>query len=404
MVFRVPPDGDGRSAYLGELAGLIWPAPAEPELSRGGGKGWVVVPSAARPRLLIPTGSPRAAASAVRHSTEAVGRKARLVRRGLATTFRLGLGPLVFRDRLVVGTAGGTLDAYLAEVLGTRSLVSMHIGPARANRKPVLQLLDPHGRALGYAKLGVDPLTRALVDAEAAALRRLAGLPLGPVTVAGLLHHGEWHGHALMVQEALPVRLPRANPAAAEAAERAAMVTVAGCLGLRRQSYAGSGHAARLADAIDRLGARPEAGRLRTALKAVADADPVVAFGSWHGDWNGGNSAALADGRVLVWDWERFESDVPAGYDALHRAVQTAIGHDGVEPTDAARALIRDAVGTLAPFDPDGRGADLVAVLYLVDLATRYLRDRQAEAGARLGHVDAWLLPAVEEHLARRAR
>ena len=26
MVFRVPPDGDGRAAYLGELAGLIWPA------------------------------------------------------------------------------------------------------------------------------------------------------------------------------------------------------------------------------------------------------------------------------------------------------------------------------------------------------------------------------------------
>ncbi|MGV9805515.1 hypothetical protein [Micromonospora chersina] len=401
MVFRVPPDGDGRSAYLGELAGLIWPEPAEPALRKGGG-GWVVVPSASRPRLLVPTGSGRAAASAVRHSTEAVGRKARLVRQGLATAFRLGLGPLVFRDRLVV--TGGGLDAYLAEVLGERALVSLHIGPARANRKPVLQLLGPDGRALGYAKLGVDPLTRALVEAEAAALRRLADLPLGPVTVAGVRHHGDWHGHALLVQEALPVRLPRATPAAAEAAERAAMVTVAGCLGVRRRSWAGSDHAARLADAVDGLGARPEAGRLRAALKTVADLDPTVAFGAWHGDWNGGNSAVLADGRVLVWDWERFEADVPVGYDELHRVVQTAIGNDGVEPVEAARALIAAADRALAPFDPDGRGADLVAVLYLVELAARYLRDRQAEAGARLGHVDAWLLPAVEEHLARRAR
>ncbi|GGS00767.1 hypothetical protein GCM10010169_51760 [Micromonospora fulviviridis] len=401
MVFRVPPDGDGRSAYLGELAGLIWPEPAEPALRRGGG-GWVVVPSASRPRLLVPTGSGRAAASAVRHSTEAVGRKARLVRQGLATAFRLGLGPLVFRDRLVV--TGGGLDAYLAEVLGERALVSLHIGPARANRKPVLQLLAPDGRALGYAKLGVDPLTRALVDAEAAALRRLADLPLGPVTVAAVRHHGDWHGHALLVQEALPVRLPRATPAAAEAAERAAMVAVAGCLGVRRRSWAGSDHAARLADAVDALGARPEAGRLRAALKTVADLDPTVAFGAWHGDWNGGNSAVLADGRVLVWDWERFEADVPVGYDELHRAVQTAIGNDGVEPVEAARALIAGADRALAPFDPDGRGADLVAVLYLVELAARYLRDRQAEAGARLGHVDTWLLPAVEEHLARRAR
>ena len=350
MVFRVPPDGDGRAAYLGELAGLIWPEPAEPALRRGG-PGWVVVPSAARPRLLVPTGSGRAAAGAVRHSTEAVGRKARLVRQGLATAFRLGLGPLVFRDRLVVTGAG--LDAYLAEVLDTPALVSMHIGPARANRKPVLQLLAPDGRALGYAKLGVDPLTRALVDAEAAALRRLADLPLGPVTVAGVRHHSDWHGHALLVQQALPVRLPRATPAAAEAAERTAMVTVAGCLGVRRGSWAGSGHAARLADAVDALGARPEAERLRTVLKSVADADPTVAFGAWHGDWNGGNSAVLADGRVLVWDWERFEPDVPAGYDALHRAVQTAIGHDGVAPTEAARALIAGADRTLAPFDQD---------------------------------------------------
>ncbi|MFE9956437.1 hypothetical protein [Micromonospora sp. NPDC005299] len=401
MVFRVPPDGDGRSAYLGELAGLIWPEPAEPALRRGGA-GWVVVPSASRPRLLVPTGSGRAAASAVRHSTEAVGRKARLVRQGLATAFRLGLGPLVFRDRLVV--TGGGLDAYLAEVLGERALVSLHIGPARANRKPVLQLLAPDGRALGYAKLGVDPLTRALVDAEAAALRRLAGLPLGPVTVAGVRHHGDWHGHALLVQEALPVRLPRATPAVAEAAERAAMVAVAGCLGVRRRSWAGSDHAARLADAVDALGARPEAGRLRAVLKTVADLDPTVAFGAWHGDWNGGNSAVLADGRVLVWDWERFEADVPVGYDALHRAVQTAIGNDGVEPIEAARALIAGADRSLTPFDSDGRGADLVAVLYLVELGARYLRDRQAEAGARLGHVDTWLLPAVEEHLARRAR
>ncbi|MEU4366963.1 hypothetical protein [Micromonospora chersina] len=401
MVFRVPPDGDGRSAYLGELAGLIWPEPAEPAL-RKGGAGWVVVPSASRPRLLVPTGSGRAAASAVRHSTEAVGRKARLVRQGLATAFRLGLGPVVFRDRLVV--TGGGLDAYLAEVLGEPALVSLHIGPARANRKPVLQLLAPDGRALGYAKLGVDPLTRALVDAEADALRRLADLPLGPVTVAGVRHHGDWHGHALLVQEALPVRLPRATPAAAEAAERAAMVAVAGCLGVRRRSWAGSDHAARLADAVDALGARPEAGRLRAALKTVADLDPTVAFGAWHGDWNGGNSAVLADGRVLVWDWERFEADVPVGYDELHRAVQTAIGNDGVEPVEAARALIAGADRALAPFDPDGRHADLVAVLYLVELAARYLRDRQAEAGARLGHVDAWLLPAVEEHLARRAR
>ena len=73
-------------------------------------------------------------------------------------------------------------------------------------------------------------------------------------------------------------------------------------------------------------------------------------------------------------------------------------------PVEAARALLAGAARTLARFRPAGRRGGLVAVLYLVELAARYLRDRQAEAGARLGHVDAWLLPAVEEHLAGSAR
>jgi hypothetical protein len=34
--------------------------------------------------------------------------------------------------------------------------------------------------------------------------------------------------------------------------------------------------------------------------------------------------------------------------------------------------------------------------LYLIDLATRYLHDRQAESGGRLAAVDDWLLPALE--------
>jgi hypothetical protein len=239
------------------------------------------------------------------------------------------------------------------------------------------------------------------VDAEAGALARLAGVDLGPVTVAEALHHGRWGGHALLVQSALPVWLARAAPADAADARDKAMGAVARCLGVRRQAYAGSGYAKRLAADVDALGDRPEANRLRSVLDAVTRADPVLAFGAWHGDWNDGNSAALADGRVLVWDWERFDPDVPLGYDALHLRLQTAVTRAGTEPVDAARSLLAAAAGTLQPFDQAAQVADAAAALYLVELAARYLRDRQAEAGARLGHVDAWLLPAVEEHLAR---
>ena len=39
--------------------------------------------------------------------------------------------------------------------------------------------------------------------------------------------------------------------------------------------------------------------------------------------------------------------------------------------------------------------AHVTSLLYLIDLATRYVTDRQAEAGARLGALGTWLLPAL---------
>ena len=49
----------------------------------------------------------------------------------------------------------------------------------------------------------------------------------------------------------------------------------------------------------------------------------------------------------------------------------------------------------LAPFGVPVAGRDVTALLYLVDLATRSLTDRQAEAGARLGVLGTWLLPVL---------
>ncbi len=104
--------------------------------------------------------------------------------------------------------------------------------------------------------------------------------------------------------------------------------------------------------------------------------------------------AVLAD-TLLVWDWERFTLGVPLGFDALHYELQRRIQ---VDP-DAAGAVERTVTpraGAARPVRRAGRtAAELTALLYLVDLATRYLADRQAEAGARLGVLGTWLLPVL---------
>jgi predicted methyltransferase MtxX (methanogen marker protein 4) len=103
--------------------------------------------------------------------------------------------------------------------------------------------------------------------------------------------------------------------------------------------------------------------------------------------------ANLAD-ALLVWDWERFATGVPLGFDAVHHELQRRIQSTG-DAKDAVEATVRKAAELLAPFGVPAEGREVTALLYLVDLATRYLTDRQAEAGARLGVLGTWLLPVL---------
>jgi len=331
-------DAQPRHQYLAEVLDLLYPAPCS---LTGEGPDrvaeYLVVPHARKPKVLIPVGSRRVAAAAVRRFAEPHGRMGKLKRDAVVAALRTGAWPALLRDRVRINApAPGTdsIDAYLQRSLGDQLSISIHIGPARANRKPVLQLLAGSGRTFGFAKLGTGPLTRRLVRAETAALTALSHIALGEVAVPTVLY------------------------------ESARVL-------------------------IDRYG------------------DIPLTFGAWHGDWSPWNMANVSGDdhspdKLLVWGWERFTLGVPMGFDALHHELQRRVQAE----TDA-RACVRDLVTQaptlLDPFDvvPDGREA--TALLYLVDLAARYLGDRQAEAGARLGVLGTWLLPVLIDRVGRLA-
>ncbi len=183
-----------RNGYLRETLAVLWPGPSDagpgsqpaPEpgarpgrAARGSGQTeFLLVPNATRPVLLVPRRPRRAAAAALRHYKASAAGRRRLLFRSLALGAQLGLGD-VLPHRITVGSAGTGPDAdvvaYLRGVLGREVVVSLRIGPPRANRKPVLELLSPGGEVLGFAKVGVTDLTRQLVRTEAAALGVLGG-------------------------------------------------------------------------------------------------------------------------------------------------------------------------------------------------------------------------------------
>lgn len=386
-------------------ARLMWPSPASVRVcgARDGhaaGPGrrleFLLVPSAADPRLVVPAGPPAASARVVGSATAPGSWRAGAQATAVALGLRSGVGQHLLRDRMVVDLPEGAaaLDAHLGDLVGRQVLVGFRVGPPRANRKPVLQLVTDRGELVGYAKLGINPLTDALVAAEASALTRLSEADLGQVRIPALLHSGTWQGHPLVVQAALPVRRGGTGQGVAGRVTQA-MVSVAGAEGLGGQPLADLPWWQRTTDVVAGLPASASSLRLAEIGRCLTGyADHVLPAGSWHGDWNPGNCAVLAD-EVLVWDWERYESGVPAGFDALHLSLQGAIGA-GVDPLAAAGRLISDAPTLLAPFGV-GSDARLVAMLYLYGLGARYLCDDQAGAGAAVGRLESWLLPTLEQ-------
>jgi hypothetical protein len=386
-----------RARYLVEVLTTLYPAPCSlddtatdnPVLAE-----FVAVPDARRPRLLVPTGSRRLAATAVRRHAGPPTRTARLKRDLTAAALRTGVSDALLRDRLTVcgPSDTDTINGYLRRMLGRDLALSVHIGPARANRKPVLQLLTPPGETVGFAKLGVNALTDRLVRLEVTALTTLAATELSNVVTPRVLHAGQWRGHQILVQEALPTWRPR-RPVGPRLPR--AMREVAHCLGVTRGPLVASPYWKGLREQLDEVATTGEGRALSLAadLLVARAGDTRLEFGAWHGDWVPRNMAAQAD-TVLVWDWARFTPGVPVGFDAAHYELQVRLERgERVEP--AVDAMLARCDLLLSPFDVPPGPARVTALLYLVDLAARYLADGQAEAGARLGVLGGWLLPVL---------
>jgi hypothetical protein len=401
-------------ACLRHSCRLLWPPPAtvtlemdephgrrarNPAQSQGGD--FTLVPSLHPPPLLLPPGR-RAAAAAVRHFSGARSSAARLCVNALSLALAGGLSRAIPHGGVRVCARPGTetIEGYLAEVMSRDLQVSMYLGPARANRKPVLQLLTSGGETVGFAKIGISPLTSRLVRAERDALAQLSQASLTEITIPEVFHYGVWRGLDVLVLSALPAwQRHRPVPAAQLAAS---MIELAHVGGLRRETLAGSGYLKQLRSSLAGADESTDRAALMQSMDAFATrADSMtLAFGAWHGDWAPWNMANTSRG-LMVWDWERFAAGVPHGFDALHYWLQTELKMWRRNPQSAAVQCVEGAPQLLSPFGVDAPSARVTAILYLADLATRYLVDRQAQAGSPLGAPGTWLLPVISDEIGR---
>jgi hypothetical protein len=353
---------------------------------------FVLLPTARQPRLLLPAAPRRVLAGAVDQQLTGSRRRTRVARRVLRSLARAGAARSWPARLGVHGPENAdSFERWLEDELGLASCrVAINIGRPRANRKPVVQVLDDDGHVQAYVKLGVNELTSALIDNEAAALDLLGQKDLPEVAVPSALAYGKWR--ELTVLALAPVPTVGDGSADRRVLVRAAVTAISGVGRADRVRWRESAFRDRLLAAITDAGAR--VAELRDEVGHLDSADDTIDLGSWHGDFNPGNFA-VNGGRLVIWDWERFEPNVPVGFDLLHHDLHEAITRHGRDPHRAAVDLLGGAQTILAEVGVDADAARTTARSYLAWLACRYVRDRQDQAGSRLGGVEDWLLPAL---------
>lgn len=389
------PDVDplARDVLTRTLVGTPGAADAAPD-GRAPGPTWsyLAVPSAATPRLLLRADRRGLGVAAARRQLS--GRSRRAVVRRSALVLLLGSGAArLDRSRIVTVALSGASDTLLARVgaaVGTDvELAGVSLGPPRANRKPVLQVTDRRGDVVAWVKVGHDDLTGLLVATERVALGEVAGQLAGRVHVPRVLAGGRWQDAEVLVMAPLPT---------------AAKGTVAGdaLLELVRTVHGTTGAPA--AAPLARLVALG-GGRLAPLASLAAEVDlarPQLRPGAWHGDLHRDNLAVAADGTPVLWDWERWQDGVPLGCDLLHHDLQRRITVDRTPLRTAADTLVATAADRLGPLGVPADAAALVVAEYLIRLAARYVADGQADAGAAVGDVESWIVPALLGATTRR--
>lgn len=409
--------GPTASDHLLATAALLWPAPAAPYLERSRSialssssspstREFLAVPDARAPRLIVPFRARAAGARALRRYSHGLTGRERLTRTLLAAGIRTGLAGAILPDRLVVRdvpVSGScilehsvdlpSIDEYLSRVLRRDVVIAFGIGSPRANQKPVLNVLTPNGRSIGFVKVGDTDVARSLVRREAEALRVVGSSPLAGVEVPRLLHLGTWQGLDLLVQSALITRARRGRQA--KALPIAAMGEVAAVGGRTRTQVVDAPFWLAALETPSQLRSTRDAERLRDALSTLGQryAGQEIEIGAWHGDWTPWNMAWHGNG-VQLWDWERFKVGVPVGFDLLHYQLQEWL-LVGAKHKLIAATMPNEVSESLRSLDVEF--PDMIVNLYFVELCSRYLLASEGSIGSPLRAGAQWLLDILSE-------
>jgi hypothetical protein len=352
----------------------LWPQATVHDGWRRREQRFLAMPGSAAPTQVLPASLASVVASAGRPSDDRP--RLRQLRDGVGVAALLAAAPVRSGRRMSVSRDGEDLAGLVRRELGLVSGTTLIMcGPPRANQKPILQLLDRRARTIGYVKVAWNDLTRQLLDDEARTLRQLDGGVAGAFRAPVLLGAGDFADGTWLAMG--PVGVDRRRPATAPDIDALA-VAIENTARRTETTVARSPFIERLRrSAVDLPRAQPIVERL---IQQYGDAQ--LALAACHGDfvpWNILSGTPVA----AVWDWERYEPQVPVGFDRLHHRVQLAIQRRGRTVEDTVNDLHAHVDQVLPELEASQRRAHLD--FYLAEVLCRYEHDLMINPAERLG-------------------
>lgn len=374
-------------------------------LASSTGAAFRLVPGPRHPRIVVPAKSRRAASGAVDRPSINDSLWRTTSRRLLSAALSTGFGSALMPYGLSVSPSPDSISDYLSEAVGEPVLISLTVGAARANRKPILNVHRSDGTEIGFAKVGLTPLSNRLVAHEHRALQALAAAAPDGFTAPTPLHHGVWRGNQVLLMSALRSDTQQVNgqlPVAAAA-------QIAGTTPIRVVPIESSGWIAELYRSVEQFRSTPD-NRLALSLDQFARSyrDLELPFGAWHGDFGPWN-LALTSAAPMIWDWERYDLEMPVGSDVVHYVSHPALRRQG--DLGAARKVLEDSCRPAlrqvlrAANLPDSANNPLVldatVIAYLLTIAVRFTADSLTPQGQPVQSLARWHQQVISDQLER---
>lgn len=358
----------------GDTVDLLWPTEVGSQTDSDTTT-MIPVPNIRAPRLLVPADNARAASRSLYRFSSALPTRDKGSRILLGALLRAGAAR--FASGFAVVEDSEALTAHLADALGQQVSVSVGLGTPRANRKPVLEVFDGRGRPLAFAKIGTNALSATLVTSEARALSRLAEARLpARIQAPQLIGLSYWRSMPVLLMSYLPTSpVDRGNR---KSPPFGAMLSLGQAFDGGHRELECTKWWASAWEIVDVLHSEERRDRLGAGLTRLAELSngQSVPIGAWHGDWTPWNQHQRRT-EIRLWDWERFEEDVPLDMDRWHFAVNNESLKRGVTPDGVLRGL------TAAGLDSSRKNSSiyLSAACYLAAIACRYVGSTEQEGG-----------------------